>query len=87
MANEIKKEGAEIKPHIFLPDSYKPKKTKGKPYAFYGYKHYEVYPGDLFFGIHDGHVIFAEAQTKGRFEPFDIASLFDETRGPRFEGD
>lgn len=77
MKNEIKTTNAEVKSFQTLPEEYRRKKTKGKPYAFYSYKHYEVYPGDLFYAVYQGKILFARAITKGRFEPFGLLDVLN----------
>ena len=80
MDNEIIKPSTEVKSFQTLPVAYKQKKTKGKPYAFYSYSHYEVYPGDVFYAIQGDCFIFARATFGGRFEPFGLLDLFDGTQ-------
>jgi|GEM_PF-5519420 len=77
MENEIATKSTEVKSFQTLPEAYRDKKAKGKPYAFYSYKHYEVYPGDVFYSIYQGKIIFARAITKGRFEPFGLLDILD----------
>ncbi len=67
----------EIEPVVTLPDIYRSKKYKGQPYAFYSYKHYEVYPGDIFFGIYKGKIAFARTGKKSTFEPFSLVDVFE----------
>ena len=77
MENEITTTSTEVKSFQTLPEVYREKKTKGKPYAFYSYKHYEVYPDDVFYAIYQGKLIFARAITKGQFEPFGLLDILN----------
>ncbi len=77
MGGEIKKTGLDAATVQTLPEEWKPKKKEGKPYAFYSYRHYEVFPGDLFFGVIHGYLVFALASYQGKFVPIDKNDLFE----------
>lgn len=63
-----------------LPAEYRAKKVKGKPYRFYGYGHGEVYPGDVFFTLYQGKLLFVVAKPKGMFVPISAYDLIN-TKG------
>ena len=85
MGNEVKKAGMDVADVQTLPEEWKPKKKEGKPFAFYSYRHYEVFPGDLFFGVVRGYLLFALASYQGRFIPLAKEDLFEVDEDPHPE--
>ncbi len=70
-------EAKKNKPVTNLPVIKTDEKRKGKPFAYYSYKHYEVYPGDVFYAIYRGHLLFAKSLKKGEFEAFGLLDVLN----------
>ena len=73
-------EAKKHKPVTNLPVIKTEEKRKGKPFAYYSYKHYEVYPGDVFYAIYRGHLLFAKSLKKGEFEAFGLLDILNDVQ-------